>query len=89
MNFKEFFNKADSMPLSNTIGIPKITGMTVTKDYQKYQPQNFFTLPKTVVRHKPAMPSTPMLPYRRPLSQRPIESKPTDFLARKTPSKNK
>lgn len=90
MTFKEFFNKQDSLPISNTIQAPKITGMSVVKDYMKDKNPEFFAPPKAVAPHKPATPSMLMLPHRKPLSQRPVEKKPTDFLARKSdPTKNK
>lgn len=85
MTFKEFFNKKDSQPLADKMHPATITGMSVVKDFAKHhKDQEFFTQPKAPRPHLPKQPS--MLPYRRPIQDRPIESKPTDFLSRKKSS---
>jgi hypothetical protein len=84
MTFKEFYNKRDSQPLSATLKPTIISGMSVVNDFKKSMKNpDFYTDPKAPMPHLPKDSHQSMLPYRRPIKDRPIERKPTDFLSRK------
>jgi hypothetical protein len=65
------------------------TGMSVVQDYKDslkpVSPEITNKRSTPLVAKRPSLPG--LTPYRRPFQDRPVESKPTDFLARKTPQK--